>query len=150
MLSEHKLEAVLELLLPVIQLAESCKLTAYTCPAGIWTCGWGATGAGIGPGVIWTQEKADTELRTMAIQAITQVVTASPTLLAESPIRIAALVDFVYNLGIGNYNSSTLKKCVDRGDWEKAKVEIVRWDKGGGRVLAGLTKRRAAEAKMLT
>ena len=141
---------VLDLLLPVIRKFEGCKLTSYQCPAGVWTIGWGSTGSNIGSDTVWTQEVADRQLKHTAIGVISQVVTASPTLTSESPARVAALSDFVYNLGIGNYNSSTLKKCVDSGDWDKAKTEILRWDKCNGAPLAGLTRRRALESKMLT
>jgi len=140
---------VLDLLLPVIRKFEGCKLTSYQCPAGVWTIGWGSTGPNIGPDTIWTQEMADQMLNNTAMDVINQVVIASPALASEATARVAALADFVYNLGIGNYNSSTLKKCVDSGDWDKARTEILRWDKCKGEPLAGLTRRRATEAEML-
>jgi lysozyme len=61
----------------------------------------------------------------------------------------AAIADFVYNLGIGSYTSSTLKKKVDANDWISAAVEIKRWDKAGGKVLKGLTIRRNKEADLI-
>jgi lysozyme len=150
MIPTQKLEEVLKLLLPVIKLAESCKLKAYKCPAGVWTCGWGATGAGIGPDTVWTQEVADHTLRITAIEVIHQLLDTNPALADATPARIAALADFIYNLGIGNYKSSTLKTRVNEGDWAGAAIEIMRWDKCKGKSLAGLTKRRAVEAAMLT
>ena len=64
--------------------------------------------------------------------------------------RYAAIISFAYNCGIGNYRVSTLKKRVDSGDWEGAQEEIMKWNKAAGRVLAGLTKRRQAEASLLS
>jgi lysozyme len=56
-----------------------------------------------------------------------------------------ALVDFSFNLGLGNLGSSTLLKKLNAGDIKGAAEEFLRWDKAGGKVLAGLTKRRKAE-----
>ena len=49
-------------LLDTIRRFEGCKLKAYLCPAGVWTCGWGATGPDVVKGTVWTQEQADTRL----------------------------------------------------------------------------------------
>jgi lysozyme len=56
-----------------------------------------------------------------------------------------ALVDFSFNLGLGNLGSSTLLKKLNAGDVKGASEEFLRWDKAGGKVLAGLTRRRKAE-----
>jgi lysozyme len=76
------------------------------------------------------------------------LIKASPILQGKE-YKLAAIADFVYNLGIGNYQSSTLKKRVDSGDWLSAVSEIKRWNKAGGKVLAGLNARREDEAKLL-
>jgi lysozyme len=60
-----------------------------------------------------------------------------------------ALVDFTYNLGVGRLQTSTLRRVVNAGDWQGAKEQLMRWTRGGGRVLPGLVKRRAAEAALL-
>ena len=73
----------------------------------------------------------------------------SPTLKTESVNRVAALLDFCYNLGTKAYATSTLKKHVDAGDWEAAKVQIVRWVYGGSKVLPGLVRRRNTERQLL-
>jgi len=148
-MTTQRLDTILEHLLPIIRQFEGCKLTSYQCPAGVWTCGWGATGESIGPSTKWTQEVADRALRDTASDVIAQVIIASPTLADVPATRVAALADFVYNLGIGNYNSSTLKECVDNSDWVSASTEILRWDKCNGKTLAGLTRRRAVESKLL-
>jgi lysozyme len=58
-------------------------------------------------------------------------------------------VDFCYNLGIGRLQTSTLKRKINEQDWEAAKEQLLLWNKGGGKVLAGLDKRRKAEAMLL-
>jgi lysozyme len=150
MIPTQRLISILEHLLPTIRQFEGCKLKAYKCPAGVWTVGYGETGAGIGPETVWTQVIADRALHDMAVSVISQVTRESPVLTDATPKRVAALADFVYNLGIGNYKVSTLKEHVDKQDWAGAVIEILRWDKCKGKPLAGLTKRRAVEAAMLT
>lgn len=142
-------------LLELIKKYEGCHkrqadgtLIAYKCPAGVWTIGWGSTGRYIREGTVWTQEKADERLAKDAQVAIDAALKASP-ILAGKEFKLAAIADFIYNLGIGNYQSSTLKKRIDAGDWISAVHEIKRWNKAGGKVLAGLTKRREDEAQLL-
>ena len=142
-------------LLELIKKYEGCHkrqadgtLIAYKCPAGVWTIGWGSTGRYIKEGTVWTQEKADERLAKDAQTAIDAALKASP-ILQGADFKLAAIADFVYNLGIGNYQSSTLKKRVDAGNWLEASQEIRRWNKAGGKVLAGLTDRREDEAKLL-
>jgi len=60
-----------------------------------------------------------------------------------------AIVDFVYNLGIGRLQTSTLKRKINISDWEGAKEQLMLWTKGGGKVLPGLLKRRQAECSLL-
>ena len=56
-----------------------------------------------------------------------------------------ALVDFAYNVGIGNLKSSTLLKKVNAKNFSGAALEFIKWNKADGKVLPGLTKRRTAE-----
>ena len=130
----------------LIRHFEGCKLTAYVCPAGVWTIGWGATGRGVGPGVVWTQAQADTRLEQDARAFAAAVRQASPGLEGR---RLCAIADFAFNLGAGAYRGSTLRRRVDAGDWEGARQQLARWVYGGGRVLPGLVRRRAAEAALL-
>jgi lysozyme len=139
----------LEILVKLIRDSEGCELTAYQCPAGVWTIGWGYTGNDIKKGLVWTQEKADECLLVIAMKTIDYALNASPILKTASPSKQAAIADFIYNLGIGNYKSSTLKKKVDEGRWSEAFTEIQRWNKCGGKVLKGLTVRRNKEATLL-
>jgi lysozyme len=143
------METSYELLARLIKEFEGCKLHSYLCPAGVWTIGYGVTGKDIIKGTVWTQEQADNALDRLVKDRVLQAITASPILKSQSPGKIAAIADFIYNCGLGNYNSSTLKTKVDAARWVEAVNEIHRWNKGGGKVLSGLVRRRSAEAVLL-
>ena len=70
-------------------------------------------------------------------------------ILATDEKKCNAIVDFVYNLGIGRLQTSTLKRKINALEWEAAKEQLMLWNKGSGKVLAGLTKRRVAECALL-
>ncbi len=110
-----------------------------------WTIGWGATGAGIGPDAVWTQAQCDARLLDDIARHAAEVARAigdAPTTQAQ----FDALVSFHYNTGaIGR---ATLTKRHLAGDTARAAREFARWNRAGGRVLAGLTRRRAAEAAL--
>jgi lysozyme len=72
-----------------------------------------------------------------------------PILANEKSGRIAAILDFAFNAGTGRLQTSTLKRKINAQDWEGAKEQLMLWNKGGGKVLAGLTKRRVAECALL-
>jgi len=141
--------SALEILLNLIRDSEGCKLTAYQCPAGVWTVGYGYTGTDIKKGVCWTQEKADEFLLATAMDVLNQAIKASPILATANMEKQAAIADFIYNLGIGNYSKSTLKKQVNAGNWLAASSEIKKWNKAAGKELKGLTIRRQKEAALL-
>ncbi len=135
-------------LLALIRKFEGCKLLAYLCPAGVWTIGWGATGPDVKKGLRWTQEQADTRLNKDAVVYWLGAVKLSP-ILGSSETKHAAIADFCYNLGLGRYKASTLKKRIDEGEWEEAAEELGKWVFGGGRRLPGLVLRREAERIVL-
>lgn len=114
-----------------------------------WTIGWGCTGPDIKPDTVWTMAQAEKALDAELEHFALGLVRLSPTIKNEKPSRIAALISFCYNCGLGNYRISTLKKRVDKGDWTSAQEEIIKWNKAAGRVLPGLTRRRLAEAALL-
>jgi len=131
---------------------EGCYLTPYLCPAGIPTIGIGATFYENGVRVTLadppiTKERAS-ELHVWMItkQFAPKVRQLCPGI---SGNQLAALIDFTFNLGAGALAGSTLRKCVNSGDWVGARVQIMRWNKARGKVLAGLTRRRQAEAGLL-
>ena len=129
---------------------EGCKLTAYWDSAGgCWTIGWGHTGREVHNGLVWTQLQADAQLINDIGAALSQALSASPILKTQSENRQASIGDFVFNLGIGRYVGSTLKKLIDAGQWQQAATEILKWDHAGGKVLPGLQFRRKEESALL-
>ncbi len=72
-----------------------------------------------------------------------------PVLAAEPEGRLAAIVDFTFNLGAGRLQTSTLRRRINQQDWSSAALELRRWVYGGGRVLPGLVLRREAEIQLL-
>ena len=135
-------------LLELIRRFEGCKLKAYLCPAGVWTCGWGATGPDVTKGTSWTQEQADARLNKDAATFMVAACAQSPVLWFDENKR-AAITDFCFNLGMTRYKASTLRRKVNAGDWEGAQEELQKWVWGGGRKLPGLVLRRQAEARLL-
>ena len=125
---------------------------AYPDPAtggDPWTIGYGSTGRDIRQYTVWSKEQAENALQEHVQDFVSGLVKLSPTLLSASPRRIAAVISWAYNCGLGNYRISTFKKRIDASDWEGAAVECRKWNKAAGRVLPGLTKRREAEALMM-
>lgn len=110
-----------------------------------WTIGWGATGPGIGPGTVWTQAECDARLADDLARYAAEVARA----IGEAPTtqtQFDALVSFHYNTGA--IRRATLTRRHIAGDHASAAREFARWNRAGGRVLAGLTRRRAAEAAL--
>lgn len=128
---------------------EGCKLTAYKCPAGIWTIGYGCTGSEIKEGAQWTANRAHEELCFRANKCLKNAFSASPILKFSSMSRQAAIGSFIYNCGFDAYEKSTLRQCVDKGDWSGAAFQIRRWNKAKGKVLQGLVNRRLEESTFL-
>ena len=133
---------------------EGLRLTPYLCPAGIPTIGYGSTRYADGRAVtlkdppITAAQAEDLLLLTLRRDYLAGVLKVSPRL-ADKPRALAAIMDFAYNLGLARYESSTLRKRVDAGDWPGARAELGKWVRGGGQVLTGLVARRAAEAKLM-
>ncbi|ADR52347.1 phage-related lysozyme [Candidatus Liberibacter solanacearum CLso-ZC1] len=96
-----------------------------------------------------TEQQADDLLKRDISKCLSQVFTVSPILIHAGENRISAIGDFVFNLGIGRYRASTLRKCVDAEDWKSASHECKRWVFAGGKKLKGLVARREIEAELL-
>ena len=112
-----------------------------------WTIGWGTTGVDVKPGVIWTQQQCDDRLES-DLTAFATKVSAAIGDARTSQHQFDAMVSFAYNVGIGNLASRTLLRLHKAGDFTGAQGQFARWNKAAGRVLAGLTRRRAAEAAL--
>lgn len=134
---------------------EGLYLTPYLCPAGVPTIGYGATYYEDGTPVTLrdsqiTKERAEVLLLWMVRKVyLPAVIKLCPGVVNEKPGRVAALIDWTFNLGAGMLRSSTLRKKVNAGDWDAVPSEIRKWNKAGGRVLRGLTIRREAEIQVL-
>ncbi len=125
----------------------------YLCPAGYWTLGYGTTIKPNGQRITQdhppcTRGLAESWLISTLESNMIDVLKASPILISY-PEALGAIVDFVYNLGIGRYRASTLRLRINEERFGEASVELAKWRKAGGVVLAGLVKRRAAEAVFL-
>lgn len=108
-----------------------------------WTAGWGHTGPDVHPGMAVMREMAVAWLRADVAAAEAEVKRAVRVGLNQE--EYDALVDFVFNIGNGNFETSTLLRKLNAGDTDGAIAEFARWNKAGGEVLAGLVKRREAE-----
>ncbi|OQS34560.1 lysozyme [Chromobacterium haemolyticum] len=127
----------------LIQQFEGLRLKAYQDAVGVWTIGYGHTGPDVTPGLVITQAQADALLARDLSRFETGV-----TRLAAVPLhqnQFDALVSFSYNLGLGSLQNSTLLRLLNQRDYAGAAAQFPRWNKAGGKVLPGLTRRRAAE-----
>ena len=129
----------------LIKEFEGCELTAYKCPAGIWTIGYGHTD-GVYEGQQITQEDADALLMDDMMEADDCIGDWCDVSLDDT--QRAALISFVFNLGCQAFRNSTLLKLLNAGDYEGAAKQFPRWNKANGAVLAGLTRRREAEKEL--
>ena len=129
----------------LVKSFEGCRLMPYLCPAGVWTVGWGST-TDVTPGELITMAQAEDRLKNDAFAAEQCVNDAVNVPLNQN--EFDALVSFVFNLGCGNFRKSTLLKMLNDSDYEGAGMEFRRWDKGGGKVLPGLVRRRLAEQRL--
>lgn len=130
--------------LKLIKEFEGCRLTAYKDIVGVWTIGWGDT-KGVYEGQVITQEEADSRLMIRYDEFEQSVKHLLTTEVSEN--QLGAIVCFAYNLGLGALKSSTLLKKINSGD-SSATQEFLRWNKAGGKEVAGLTRRRKAEVSL--
>lgn len=124
---------------------EGVRLKAYDDGVGVWTIGVGHT-KGVRRGDVITMDQVDEFLRADLEDAEQTVNDRVTVPLTQS--QFDALVSFVFNVGSGAFSSSTLLKKLNAGDYDGAADEFLRWNKAGGRVLVGLTKRRISERMM--
>lgn len=124
---------------------EGFRAQAYYCPAGVPTIGYGTTN-GIKMGMKITEAQGEAYLQADLRKfeaAVNRVVRVK-----LNQAQFDALVSFTYNLGEGALASSTLVKLLNQGRYDLVPDQLLRWNKAGGRVLAGLTKRRESEADL--
>jgi lysozyme len=147
---------------------EGYRNKPYRCSAAIWTVGWGHAMyadqlrlpnvrkegyTGLlrsdyqlkeGDNRVWTKEEL-VELFKVDINSFERGVLRLSPNLAGHQSKFDAVVSFAYNAGLGNYQRSTIRMKVNRGDWEGAADAFMSWTKAGGKEVAGLVKRRKAE-----
>lgn len=131
--------------LDLIRRFEGLKLDAYRCPAGVWTIGYGHTGPEVRSGMRISRQEAEALLLADVLRfdgAVRRIAGAC------SQGQHDALVSFAFNLGLGALMSSTLLKKHKAGDHAGAAEQFGRWIHAGGKRLAGLAKRRAAEVAL--
>ncbi len=119
----------------------------YICPAGFWTIGYGHFCDPKHPPI--TEAEAEAYLARDLQTALAATLRYCPVLATEPESRIAAIVDFTFNLGAGRLQTSTLRRRINQRDWGAAATELRRWVYGGGKVLPGLFARREAEISLL-
>jgi lysozyme len=134
---------------PFIKEFESCSLTAYHGAAdrpGLWSIGWGQTGPDIVEGTVWTQDQCD-----LCLAADINSLGDEVDGLVSVPInenQKAALVSFVYNLGVASLQHSTLLAMLNASNYLGAALQIPLWNHANGAIVPGLTRRRTAECAL--
>ena len=126
----------------MIKSFEGLRLRAYKDAVGVWTIGYGTTRA-VRPGMVITRQKAEEFLQNDLKRFEDAVNGAVKVRINDN--QFAALVSFTYNVGSGALRSSTLLRLLNQGNIRGAADQFPRWNRAGGRVLAGLTRRRNAE-----
>jgi len=119
------------------------RYTSYQCPAKVWTIGWGTT-RNVHKGMVWSTAQCDAAFMEDMREFESHVKRLVKVPLAQW--EYDALVSFVYNVGAGALQKSTLLKKVNSKDMQGAALEFHKWNKANGKVLAGLVRRRACEA----
>jgi lysozyme len=119
----------------------------YICPAGFWTIGYGHLCDPKHPPI--TEAEAEVYLAHDLQLALAATLRYCPVLATEPENRLAAIVDFTFNLGAGRLQTSTLRRRINQMDWASTAQELRRWIYGGGKVLPGLVARREAESRLL-
>ena len=119
----------------------------YICPAGFWTIGYGHLCDPKHPPI--TEAEAEAYLARDLQKAVAATLRYCPVLATEPGGRLAAIVDFTFNLGAGRLQTSTLRRRINQRDWSQAADELRRWVYGGGRPLPGLVLRRREESNLL-
>lgn len=130
----------------LIKSFEGCRLTAYYDAVHVLTIGYGSTGSHVKPGMKITQTEAEALLKKDLIRfenGVNELVNVP-----LNQFQFDSLVSFSFNLGLGNLKSSTLLKKLNNKDYAGAALEFPKWNKAGGKVLNGLTRRREAEKSL--
>lgn len=129
----------------LIKRFEGFRAVAYVCPANVLTIGYGTT-KNVSKGQVITESQAVDLLKRDLVEFEKTVNDSVKVPLTQN--QFDALVTFVYNIGSGAFKTSTLLKKLNNGEYSAVPSELEKWNKGGGKVLEGLVKRRKAEADL--
>jgi lysozyme len=134
----------------LIKCHESLRLKAYYDPVGVLTVGFGHTSAAgqpqVTPGMTITKAEAETILRRDLAKSERAVLDAVSVPLNDN--QFAALVSFCFNVGATNFRKSSVLRCVNDRQFDRVPSRLALWNKGGGRVLPGLVRRRKEEGEL--
>lgn len=129
----------------LIRAFEGLRLTAYKCPAGFWTVGYGHT-LTARPGLRITETEADKFLTDDLARVENSVAALVRVPLTSN--QFSALCCLAFNIGTGAFGGSSLRRLLNRGWYDQVPVQMKRWTKVNGQPLPGLERRRAAEAAL--
>jgi len=148
------IDEALDIAIPLCKHFEGFRAAPYICPAGYPTLGYGTVYKPDGTKVTMqdapiSKAQAEawlvSELKNNYMQGVLK---ASPNLIVHGRV-LGVITDFAYNLGVGRYRGSTLRRRVAEENWDDAKIELMKWVRGGGKILPGLVRRRKAEVAFL-
>jgi lysozyme len=143
--------------MPAIEIAKKIAIVfegysarPYRCPAGVPTIGYGTTRYPNGRKVSMSDLPIDEDTALVYLQLELQksmngALKYCPILSTDEG-KLAAIIDFCYNLGVGRLQQSTLRRRINQQNWSSCKTELLRWVFAGGKKLPGLIRRRALEA----
>ena len=128
--------------LSLIREFEGLRLTAYRCPAGVWTIGYGHT-QGVKDGDTTTEEAAER----LMLQDVGEVERRLPRLVTVplNTNQFSALCAFLFNVGCDKFRGTTSQAILNRGHYLEFADRLLIWNKANGKELSGLTRRRKAE-----
>lgn len=132
--------------LEIIKRNEGCRLRAYQDVVGVWTIGYGHTGRDVGTGLLISQEMADGLLARDLEKfeaGVDRLIWYDCT---EN--QFGAMVSLAFNIGLGNFRKSTVLRKHNADDYQAAADAFLLWNKAGGKVFAGLDRRRHEERSL--
>lgn len=129
----------------LIKEFEGLRLTAYRCPGKVWTIGYGHTRS-VYTGMEITEDEAEALLREDL--AVVEQALARLVRVPLDDNQHAALACFVFNVGVGSFERSTLLMLLNRGWYDQVPAQLMRWTRANGQMVGGLSRRRAAEGRL--
>lgn len=132
----------------LIKKYEGCRLMAYQDVVKVWTIGYGHTGPDVHPGMHITQEQAEAMLVDRLHREFEPGVSAAIGTASTTQGEFDAMVSLAYNIGVGAFKRSSVLRFHLIQHYEEAADAFLVWNKAGGRVLTGLTRRRQEESDL--